>query len=179
MRKLFIVLGVLLALGVNGYSQSLYPGEQTAGVGLGVPSAMNTTKKNPAISVSGFYEYGFTEKLGIGHIGGGAIVSLAGGNDYRHFLIGPRAAYHFDMTDITGDKAWDVVDVYAGIMSGARFRHEEYYDPFLDRTIDYNDTDLITDIFAGIRYSFADNIGVYAEAGYGVSYLTVGLSFRF
>ncbi len=185
MRKVLFLFSLLVAFSANGFSQTLHAGEQTIGLGLGIPSisAYDVDSRTP--SFNGFYEYGFTDKVGIGHIGGGAIFSFAGadynGGTYTHSLIGPRASYHFDMTDITGDKAWDVVDVYAGIMSGLRFEHYKY--DYTIGGVKYtdkgNDTSLITDVFVGIRYAFAKNIGVYAEAGYGVSYLTVGISFRF
>ena len=33
--------------------------------------------------------------------------------------------------------------------------------------------------YVGGRYFFTDNVGVFAEAGYGVSYLTIGAAFSF
>ncbi len=186
MRKVLILLGLVLTIGTNGFSQTLNAGEQTAGIGIGIPAISNYAVDSKTPSITGFYEYGFTDKVGIGHIGGGAIFSFAGadyrGGNYRYSLVGPRASYHFDMTDITGDKAWDVVDVYAGIMSGLRFERVkyDYTDVWGDKqTYKETETNLITDIFVGIRYAFADQFGVYAEAGYGVSYLTVGVSYRF
>ncbi len=186
MRKVLFLFSLLLAFGANGFSQTLHAGEQTIGLGLGIPSTSGKTSSSTP-SFSGFYEYGFTNKIGIGHIGGGAILSMAGADynygygvdgNYRQFLVGPRASYHFDMTDITGDKAWDVVDVYAGVMAGLRFEHYSWEIPYDDKYTK-DETTPITDVFVGIRYAFADHVGVYAEAGYGISYLTVGISFRF
>jgi len=188
MRKVLFLFSLFIAFSANSFSQTLQAGEQTIGLGLGIPSITQNYTTFTTPSLNAFYEYGFTNKVGIGHIGGGAIMSMAGAdydyNDgkYRHFLIGPRASYHFDMADLTGDRAWDVVDVYAGVMSGLRFEQYKWDYTNINGnkvTEKKNDTSLITDVFVGIRYAFAKNVGVYAEAGYGVSYLTLGISFRF
>jgi len=34
-------------------------------------------------------------------------------------------------------------------------------------------------LYAGGRYFFSENIAAFAELGYGVSYLTVGVAFKF
>jgi hypothetical protein len=38
---------------------------------------------------------------------------------------------------------------------------------------------LYASLFAGMKYYFTDNVGAFLELGYGVSWATVGASFKF
>ena len=33
--------------------------------------------------------------------------------------------------------------------------------------------------FGGCRYRFNDHVGIYGELGYGISYLNIGVNFKF
>ncbi len=192
--KVFLFLGLMFLLTNTTNAQPLKYAEQNFGIGLGVPAITNYsyTSLSPAITAN--YEYGFSDKLGIGYIGGGGLVSFAGSSydyhyinaaytsKYRYFLIGPRAAYHFDMRDITGSSFWNKCDLYAGVFMGFRFQTHKYYAFDINNEyVKYRDTSvhLASDIFAGIRYAFNNRFGIYAETGFGVTYLTVGVSWRF
>ncbi len=185
-----ILLFVLIA---ETNAQPLKYADQNIGIGLGVPAITNYSYTSLSPAVTATYEYGFSDKIGIGYIGGGALLSFAGStndyhangvkysNKYHYFLIGPKASYHFDMADITGDRFWDKCDLYAGVFMGLRFQTYKYYDNASGSYTDYEDnaTRMVSDIYAGIRYAFTNQFGVYAETGFGVNYLTVGVSWRF
>jgi hypothetical protein len=122
---------------------------------------------SPAMSVS--YEQPWPKKLGPGFLGVGAYLGFQ------------TTHYRYDYNN-----HWDVLnsskaEVYAGVLIGARFRTYSYNDN--DPNNDYHDAGSVAyptgGGFVGARYYFAKNIGVYAEAGYGISYATVGLSIKF
>ncbi len=192
--RFFLFPFLLFVLIAETNAQPLKFSENNIGIGIGVPAITNYeyTSLNPAITAT--FEHGFSDKIGIGYIAGGALLSFSGSKDvyyisntkytdkYSYFSIGPKASYHFDMADITGDKFWNKVDLYAGVFMGLRFQTYKYY--AAKGTTSYTEyedktTHLASDIYAGIRYAFNDKFGVYAETGYGVSYFTVGISWRF
>jgi hypothetical protein len=125
------------------------------------------------------YERGITEKLGIGRLGVGGIIghSFQGekyGTYKTHWTrttIIVRCAYHFDFNI-------DKMDVYAGVGAGLSFVGAEKYD---NSTITGTSSSIRGEqyIFAGIRYYFNDNIGVYAEVGEGFMLANGGLVLKF
>ena len=125
------------------------------------------------------YERGITGLIGIGRFGvGGAIANEFYYNpahvntiQNRTTLMG-RCAYHFDF-DI------DKMDVYAGAAVGIQLRGSEkdrvngMVYPIAGRVFPF------PTVFGGIRYYFSDQFAVYAEAGYGLGYLSGGIVYRF
>ncbi len=170
-------------------AQPLTYGDQNIGIGIGIPAiTYNDYSANP--SFSAMYEYGFSDKIGIGYISGGALLSFSGSSDnynyngnkysdkYNYFVIGPRAAYHFAMRDITGDNFWNKCDVYGGVFTGLCFQTYKYTSPVDNASYKDSETKLSSDIFAGIRYALTNNVGIYSEVGVGVNYFTFGVSWR-
>ncbi|MCB9165634.1 MAG: hypothetical protein H6592_14565 [Flavobacteriales bacterium] len=96
--------------------------------------------------------------------------------------VGVRGAWHLAQW-VPADK----LDLYAGVMVGYAFVG---YRDRSTRTV-YGETtsyDTGTRVrhgyadwstFVGARYFFTRHLGAYAEAGYGVNYLNLGLAFRF
>jgi hypothetical protein len=168
-------------------------------VGIGVGSGYYYKRvggkysSSPAISLS--YEQPWPQRLGPGYLGVGAYLGFQTSHyryDYKHpswwnnnnyyyeerwnhYIVTGRAAYHWDV--LNSEKA----EVYAGVIIGARFRTYSYTDNDPDYDY-YNNGSAVSpaySVFAGARYYFGKNIGVYAEVGYGISYGTVGLSIKF
>ncbi len=180
MKNLLIILA-LFTLGLSKtFSQPLTFEQQNFGISIGTPAMndYNYSSRNP--SLSAHYEYGISDKIGIGYIGVGGLISIAGAEynkvfqsasvsyDHSQTLIGPRAFYHFDMVDLTGSKDWSNIDVYGGAFLGLKFETAKYTEPITDTKHKEKNTKLATDLFAGIRYGFNDNIGTFAELGFGV-----------
>ena len=90
-------------------------------------------------------------------------------------MVDGRAAYHWDV--LNSGKA----EVYAGVLIGVRINTYTYddNDPYTDHEIGNSFLNPGYSAFAGARYYFTKNIAVYGELGYGVSYATGGLSFKF
>ena len=151
----------------------------------------------PAISLS--YEQAWPKKLGPGFLGVGAYLGHQysfyrydytrwdnnnnGWNTYyshhkwNYFMLAARAAYHWDVLNSKN------AEVYGGIIAGLRFQIHDYAtnDPDKKDPYSYNESFIYPawSVFAGARWYFSKNVGLFAEVGYGISYLTGGFSFKF
>ncbi len=95
---------------------------------------------------------------------------------WRTFICGMRLAYHFNSA-INQKK-----DFYMGIMPGNNFvKHSSY------NTIDSNNPlveppdyrgGFVWAVFVGCRYRFNNQAGVFAEVGYGITYLNFGMNYK-
>ena len=92
-------------------------------------------------------------------------------------MIAARAAYHLD------DLNFENAEVYAGVMLGMRFQSYIYgtNDPYPNDDYYYSGRSVFpaSSIFIGGRWYFAKSVALYGELGYGISYGTIGLSFKF
>jgi hypothetical protein len=164
-------IGVNLGLGLgNGYGY---------GYALG-----GSTHSSPAISLS--VEKGVVEGIGPGVISVGGLIGYKSesykwndrlGKDYKatwnNIYIAARGAYHYNFTDNPK------VDTYAGVSLAALVL--KYSDNYTDSSIgDYdNTTSLDVGVFLGGRYLLTDKLGAFAELGYDMSYLKLGLTTKF
>ncbi len=149
----------------------------------------------PAISLT--YEQPLRNKVGPGYIGVGAYFGFQHihsrydyygynyntyGNYYyqdtwNNYMIAARAAYHWDV--LNSKRA----EVYAGAIIGVRIQTYSYTsnnnDPHYNHEINDGSVYPAYSLFAGARWYFAKNVAVFGELGYGISYATGGLSFKF
>lgn len=196
MKRIGIVVICLIASTV-GLAQDFQKDENYITIGYGLDPYGRANKYNAGFnhknaSIGPFiltYERGITDILGIGRIGvGGALAqtfytskSYTINNLYEYkstrarTTIALRAAYHFEL-------GVEKMDVYAGIGGAVHIITDKYstdnpFDPI------YNDKRGSVSggpsVFGGIRYYFNNNIGVYAEAGYGLSAVNGGFVFKF
>lgn len=124
-------------------------------------------------------------EVGIGNIGyyGPYAPGLAGSPYWSFGLpVGMIGNFHFLqlISDKAGKSFADKLDVYAGlnIGSGVAFRNvrKKYKDDvFYDSNVGAL---FFIGPHAGIRFFPKENIGIYAEAGYGKSYITGGVIFK-
>ncbi len=177
-KSIFILVAIFTA--TLAYAQPFQKGTTTANVGIGVGTALGGLGKvRPAISVS--LDHGLWE------IGGPGVISLGGyvGNTgykystsgytakWNYIVAGVRGAYHYNgFTNVPN------LDVYGGAMLG--YNMVKY-------SSDGNDMDMSGTYGSGIGFSgflggrwfFSESIGAFAELGYGVSVLNVGVTFKF
>lgn len=154
-------------------------------------------KASPAISLS--YEQPFPKKLGPGYLGIGAYFGFQNFNStynyyyddnnvkgyyfnkhaWNNFMIAARGAYHFDILNFKKG------EVYAGLLVGLRIQRYKFEtnnpDPWAYNYYKYNSGNIYPaySVFAGARWYFVPNVALFAEAGYGISYITGGFSFKF
>lgn len=171
-------------------AQSFEKGTNVAAIGVGLGSSIlnySGSSQTPAISLS--FEHGSFDAGDDGVISLGAYLGTKsykysfkeGDYSYKqkwnYTIVGVRGAYHY--TGLGNDK----IDVYGGAMLSYNILKYSYKDNSGNgggyrATGSYGSNAGFT-AFIGGRYYFSDNIAAMAELGYGVSYLTLGLAFRF
>lgn len=187
-KTILYIAAIVLMSPVVSNAQSFVKGTQviSAGLGLGSDTWATNSSGRPAISVN--YEKGMWE------IGGPGVISLggylgntgwkysasAGGYSFtqkaNYTVIGARSAYHY------GGLNNDKFDLYGGAMLSYNIVSYSYTDndPSNDGYgVDAASSGLDFSIYAGGRYYFSDNLGVFAELGYGISTLNLGVSYKF
>lgn len=152
-----------------------------------------TYRSTPALSLS--YEQAIKEKLGPGYLGVGGYFGYQRATFkyddlyfngtkyyYRHSwnytVISARAAYHLDILNIKNAEA------YFGVILGLRFQSYKYETNSIDPNKNFYQLDDRSvypsySLFVGGRWYFKPKIALFGELGYGISYLTAGLSFKF
>lgn len=185
MKKIVLLLLVVFGVQIVANGQAFKKNDKAITLGIGIPSASLYTGsyyklRIPPISLS--YEHGITDKLGIGYIGVGGYFAIAGskyevtippfdtyGWKYTYIIVGVRGAYHFDLVDN--------LDIYAGLMVGARVTSSKEIG---DVGVASPDKTKATHAeFAGIRWYVKPRFALMAELGYGISYINLGVAFKF
>lgn len=170
---------------------SFAKGTIAANLGLGIGAGYNygfglggNSSSSPAISLS--VEKGVVEGIGPGVISVGGLVGYQSynyewdivGDEYKaswtNIYLAARGAYHYNFTDNPK------IDTYVGVSLAARI--EKYSNNYEGSSIpddDYGDTHLDVGIFLGGRYLVTDKVGAFAELGYDMSYLKIGVTTKF
>ena len=142
------------------------------GIGLGTTLyGSGYTGSFPPISVS--YERGIAD----GRWGIGAYLAHTGAkygdkSDYWKFsytVIGARGDYHFYTTD--------KLDTYGGVILGYDIVSDKWHGEGESEEYDASGSSAVFAPFVGGRYYFSQHVGVFAELGYGIAWLNLGLNF--
>lgn len=181
-KTLAVVTALLLLTAPKISAQMYTKGQQDLHLGVGVGTTLYGSGYHsilPPINIA--YEKGITQNIGVGgYLGYATSRYDYAGLDYSwrysYTILGARAAYHYDLFKKPK------LDTYGGAMLGfaiarARFRSDN---PALNEN-DYNSPSsggVTWSGFVGARYQFKEKIGAYAELGYGVSWLNLGLRMK-
>jgi hypothetical protein len=177
-KTIFTLMAVIIAL--TAQAQQFQIGTTTLNAGIGLGTALGGLgKARPAISLSVDH--------GLWDIGGPGVISLGGyiGNTgykytdlgytakWNYTIVGVRGAYHYNgFTDIPE------LDIYGGVMLG--YNIAKYSSDSGDTLLGNSyGSGLGFTGFVGGRWFFTNRIGAYAELGYGVSTLNVGVTYKF
>jgi hypothetical protein len=160
----------------------------SGGIGLGSSLASGYTYGSQSPGFSLGYERGIWE-AGPGVVSLGAYLGFktfkygyidGAGNSWSekwtYTIVGVRGAYHFTGLNIQN------LDLYAGVMiayDNLNFTYSNSAGYSTGGNIGSYNSGLGVSIFAGARYYFAGNLGVFGELGYGVDILGIGLSYKF
>ena len=181
--KVLVVLVFCAAFSVGVNAQNVFSkGDNNLNLGVGIGSVLGGTgysTTTPPLSVS--YERGIIDQLfddkstlGIGaYLGYVANKYDFGGGygwKYSHTIVGARGALHYQLVD--------KLDTYGGLMLGYDIIN---YTTYGNGNFAGSPTSSSPSwsLFLGARYYFTDNIGAFAELGYGIALLQVGVSFKF
>lgn len=147
-----------------------------AGIGLGSYGLTGTG----GLPVTASFEHGFGKNISAGIEAGFVKRTFEDAWKYTYIIFGARGSYHFNqLLKINNPK----VDLYSGL--GLIYRHSKFTFSHIDMgdgpdfssegsagTVDF-------ELHAGGRYFFSKNFGAYAELGYGISPLQLGLTLKF
>jgi len=183
-----IIFFVLVIFSTISFSQIPYkPGDRIAqfGVGYGmynITGDLSTPPLSaglqfvvvPEVSLGAVFAYSSTKYKWTPpepqYLGGLVLPKLT--VNYSYYMTGLRTEYHFinDTTDFDG---------YVGISGGYTFVSST------QQTDDYNKYGFSSagsygfiGIHGGLRYYFRPNFAFFGEVGYGLSYVSVGLAYR-
>ncbi len=85
-------------------------------------------------------------------------------------LLGARGALHYQFVD--------KLDTYAGLMLGYQIVSSSEYGKYIGNYT-HSGSAVGYGLYVGARYFFTENIGAFAELGYGVAALDLGVTFKF
>ena len=123
------------------------------------------------------YDYMLTDEFSLG-LGAGFVsssVDLIDGTkayDVTYLNFAVRGLYHIDLLD--------PLDTYGGVVLGYTSGSISYADGFDNSFFqDLSVSSVYYGFILGTRYRFTDNIGAFAEIGYALSPVTIGLNVMF
>lgn len=168
MKRFFLLSGLFLILVSAANAQDIFrKGTQYVNAGIGLGSY---------IPVEVSYERSILDGLIKGQngaIGVGAYLGYYGNTEsdwrYNHYVIGARGAFHYQLIP--------KLDTYGGLMLGYNAAsvkwvgEGESLGAATGSVFDFS-------LFVGGRYFFKPNLGVYGELGYGIAYLSVGVTLK-
>lgn len=178
MKKLFGTLGVVAAMLVlfTGNANAQYGGkgqmDLNVGVGLGT-----TVGLGGGLPISAAFDYGINDNISVGGYAGFVSQTEDLGfftTKQTNLIVGVRGAYHLELIDN--------VDTYGGLLLGYNVVSAEITsnNPLFPTTgVAASASGIAYSAFVGGRYHFTDNIGAFAELGYGIAYLQLGVALKF
>jgi hypothetical protein len=179
MKKILLFfLAVVLSLTQMVAQESTFvKGDKVINVGIGLGSAYYSggyTSQMPALS--GSFEVGVKDGIiDKGSIGVGGYVGFSSAkvsNEWKtsNFFIGARGSFHYPLVN--------KLDTYSGLILGYNIYTDKALGGYTGPDYNYSSSGLALAWFAGARYYFSDNFAGMAEIGVGISYLTLGVSFK-
>ncbi|WP_266362983.1 hypothetical protein [Tellurirhabdus rosea] len=169
MKKIFsFLVAAFLLISVQSFGQlSVDKGTKflNAGIGLGGWGGIGYSG---SVALGASFEVGVIPNLTVGGIG-----AYRGYSGYgAYYSIGARGSYHFnEILSIANDK----VDLYGGL--GLIYSGWSWNESYIGFRDSYGGVGLGGHV--GARYFFSEKIGGFAEAGFGVAPLQLGLTVKF
>ncbi|MBN1924971.1 MAG: hypothetical protein JW798_03980 [Prolixibacteraceae bacterium] len=159
MKKL-ITLSILLiiAFSVKAVEPIFVKGDKVINLGISADWYTTVSASGEMCIADGIIEKG---SIGVGAFAGYGIAISSYYSNSSRILVGARGAFHYPFID--------KLDTYAGLALGARYSIYTYSSNYFG--LSYGG-------FVGARYYFSEKLAAFAEAGYGLGYLTVGVAFK-
>ncbi|MFN8712569.1 MAG: hypothetical protein ACK5Z2_06925 [Bacteroidota bacterium] len=189
MKTLLAALFLTVASLAGAQTNPFQVGDNMMSFGIGVGSSFgfNLARQTPALSMQ--FEHALAD-LGPGFISVGGYLGYKGyrytnnlSNGYyykenwKYYIFGARTAWHLSEFDGVDLSKWDL---YGGIMLSFNFARYKYEDN--NQFLNYSDSSYGSSVgfssFLGARYFLTDRIAVMGELGWGIAYLTGGISIK-
>jgi len=171
MKNLIIALFCLTLIVATAEAGPYKAGAKDLNLGIGLGSNLYGDQVIPPLSAS--LDFGYNKDISIGGYLGFATTSygyIGYEWDYTHIIIGARGAYHFYNED--------KIDAYGGLMLGYNIISVSEPDGWGGVGYSSESSHITYNLFLGARYNFNPKISAFAELGYGIAYLTLGVSFK-
>ena len=170
MKRIFFGAAVVMALACStSVSAQDVKGKTFVNAGIGIGTIGFSGTGGLPVTLSA--EHGFTDKISGGLFMGIVQRKYYADYKYNYKVIGVRASYHFnELLQVEVPK----LDLYGGasiFYRGYTLKYEG-----LNGKEKLTDSNIGVGIHAGARYMFSQNIGGYAELGYGISPLQLGVT---
>lgn len=179
----FLLLAVGLLAGTQSFAQYA-KGDKLLNAGIGLSSYYGG-----GLPIGVSLEVGITDEISVGaqidysHWSYG--YNYGPGYNYKYsytFIpVAVRGSYHVNkLLNLNNDK----IDLYGGAALGYYISSFKFSDATGSTPVGYNYNDaygskVLFGIHIGGRYYFKPNLGAFAELGYGVSALKLGVTFKF
>lgn len=193
MKKLFaMAVAVVFALGANA---QIPKGEMVVGAGVGLGNSVYKAYDKALIPINFEAEYGIVEGLfGVDGLSLGVGASLSytqGKQEYTipgipgytetstygvksaSYIVGAKGYFHYDFFDL------EKLDTYAAITLGWNIASAKTYGDYVEGMAVASAGGLYYGVSVGARYWFTNAIGANLEAGVGLSFLKIGINFKF
>ncbi len=174
MKKNLFTIAIILLVASQLFGQGYKKGVNNLNIGVGMGlNGITGESSLPPISLG--YQLGIAKNYSIG-----AIVGYSGSTNkvltyewtYTYIVVGGRGEYHFM-------KPTDKLDAYAGGTLGytiVSVSEPDNLPSYVGGAI--GTSYLIYGAHAGIRYAFSKSFGAFAEVGYGIGLLTIGINLK-
>lgn len=183
MKKCIITVSIALITITSINASQIKEGEliATPGIGIGSPLFNGSFYSVSIPPFSSSFEYGLANIEGPAFLGIGAFIGISGSRyessvlgsvyGYKYFssIFGLRGYFHYEIIE--------ELDTYGGIMAGYNFISNKEFGTSLFPSSPLNSRPAYG-IFAGARYYLNDQFGIMAEAGYGTSFLIIGITYK-
>jgi len=183
MKKLItFAVALLLALpSVNAQESMFNLGDKVVNLGIGLGNTLYSgtyySMGVPPVSLS--YEQAVAdqilEKGVIGVMGYVGYTSykydyLGWGYKYSNIILGAGGLFHYPLID--------KLDTYAGILLGYNIANASEFGTSIGWDYSATSGGFVFSGFVGARYYFAPKFAAFAQVGYGIAYLTLGVSIK-
>jgi hypothetical protein len=171
MKKLFSSLLVmsLLLVGTQSFAQlAVDKGDKFLNVGIGLGGWGGIGYGGGGLGFGAALDFGVAKNITVG-----GLAAYRGYSGYgAYYSFGARGSYHFnEILQLSNDK----IDLYAGL--GLIYSGWSWNESFVGLRGSYGGVGLGGHV--GGRYFFSEKIGAFAEAGFGVAPLQLGLTVKF
>ena len=175
MKKILSSLFVVALLACGTANAQYAQGDKLLNVGIGAGGYYG----GGGLPIGASFEYGITPEISVGAQIDFYTTNYGGyiGYNYRYTFIpiAIRGSYHVnELLNLNNDK----IDLYGGIQLGYYLSsysgdraYAGYIDPYRGRAL--------FGIHLGGKYYFKPNLGAFAEVGYGVAPVKLGVAFKF
>jgi hypothetical protein len=183
MRRIIAIAATLMmAVPLVHSQESMFNhGDKVLNLGIGIGNTLYKgtyyTTGVPPISIS--YEQGIVdevfEKGVIGILGYLGYTSYkyeyqGWGYKYSNLIIGGGGLFHYPLVD--------KLDTYAGLLLGYNIVNAKEFGTPIGWDYNTSSGGIVFSGFVGARYYFSERFAAFAQLGYGIAYLTFGVSIK-